>query len=716
MINRSRPFRDLHLLSPADITSVEAKTGRGKQGFSRRKADALSRPGVVRNLLWGSEPSDIPLHPQSPQTISTALTTAGSKITLLQSPSSDDEASNSEHVVPEQQDNVTPIHGRKRNPPANSAGLLTRLTNEQLRERCKRLIVENALVKNRHEKQLYLAVGFLEWSADPLQKQQYYSPILFYPVRLINESSSENERFGHVLYNDDGIPHNNEHLRSELQRTTGLLLPEYDTALSLDENLNLLSGIFSENASQFRLDYRMNLGNAASPAGVDPEVLGNNNFARLPKDFSKALARNLIGNQNMGDLRVTLNLLGASNDYLHSTPVTTTESNLMDLTRIREFSRLLSQNGLGNVEFDRLNQLPDQIDDWILGTRPALQSELICETLEQPEITAVSLMKLAGIIELIDKAPHNIEKFLHKDLAYRGTPLLFKRARHQALMIEEELSQLQQHFHLDRLPAKSQLLLLIEELGGAHQGEIEVVDSHYFHARRQFMDISTEKPTTLSNEHKRLLNKLVKVLRFRELFVNNTEYRLALGPSYRGLKTNWNELEKIVDYAQELRQVLDSEAMAAYAMHNWTLFRNVYINTLDQLQTANIGLRNLVQIVKSYDQSTSTKAILIEAKTLSEQLREWNAEFGEVTEYSGKTANSMLQVFAKIHGLDSTNDKNVQQAKDAIQGYLKAHADAEEQVESTLHWLLSAIDTDAASIESIMKMIGKTGQDSAGFC
>ena len=39
------------------------------------------------------------------------------------------------------------------------------------------------------------------------------------------------------------------------------------------------------------------------------------------------------------------------------------------------------------------------------------------------------------------------------------------------------------------------------------------------------MEFSIEKPANLTPEHRRLLGQLAKVLRFRELFVNNTEYR-----------------------------------------------------------------------------------------------------------------------------------------------------------------------------------------------
>lgn len=690
---------------------------------ARRKGDADAAT-KIRNLSWGSAPTDIELHPQSALSIVAALDTAGTSITLLPVPDILLENDHDPDLISTSPDstkallhddsNITPILNRVDNRDRTmSVNLLTLQVARDLREKCKRLAVESALVKNRREKQLYLTVGIIHWT-HPETDQVCQSPLLFYPVTLISEASRNGLGYVHQLYNAEGIPDYNYHLRDDFKQMTGITLPEYQAQQSVELFFERVADRVDsvENAA---IDKTMRLGIATAPAGLNPAFPeAHQALVKLPARFSCELANQLIANRNLDDLQLTLNLIDASNDYQLNKDNDENFRPTADLSALRTLTEDLNQMGIGHVEFQQLSDLPERIKDWIACVEPVLESDLINRILQQRDIKAVQLMKLAGIIELLDKAPPTVDNVLHRDLAFASTPMLFKRARHQAKLIEDELAELQQHFHLDRLPAKSQLLQLIEELGGAPSADLEVIDSDYFNARRQFANFSTDRPTTLSEDHKRLLNKLVKVLRFRELFVNNTEYRLALGPAYRGLKTEWRKLESALNYAQELRTVIGSEGIAANALSDWQSFRQGYSRALSQLQAASNALRGMLKTIRPTDQNTTATEILVKSKCLEEELRDWKPEAATLAAYPDKTALTLLRLLSNHQSVDARTEGLVQDANSTIRHFLEHsdESDARLQLDETLAWLQDAVSSEDLSLDAIREALTSGGDNS----
>lgn len=690
---------------------------------ARRKGDG-DTTAQVRNLNWGAAPNDVQLHPQSALSIVAALDTAGTSITLLPVPdilleTSDDPdlistSPDPRHAALHEDSNITPIINRVDNRDRTmSVNLLTLQVARDLREKCKRLAVESALVRNRREKQLYLTVGIVHWQ-NPETDEFYQSPLLFYPVTLISEASRNGLGYVHQLYNAEGIPDYNYHLRDEFKQQTGITLPEYQAQQSVELFLERVNDRVAR-VEHALVDKTMRLGIATAPAGLNPELPESHQaLVRLPARFSPELATLLIANHNLDDLQLTLNLIDASNDYqLHDDHHESLRPSA-DLGALRTFTEDLNQMGIGHVEFQQLTDLAERLNDWIACVEPVLESDLISRILQQRDIKAVQLMKLAGIIELLDKAPPSVDNLLCRDLAFASTPMLFKRARHQAKLIEDELSELQQHFHLDRLPAKTQLLQLIEELGGAPSADLEVIDSDYFNARRQFMNFSTDRPTTLSEDHKRLLNKLVKVLRFRELFVNNTEYRLALGPAYRGLKTDWRKLESALNYSQELKTVIGSESIAANALTDWQGFRQGYSRALSQLQAASNALRGMLTTIRPTDQNTTVTEVLVKSKCLEEELRTWKPEATIVAAYPEKTALDLLRLLSNQQSVDARTESLVQDANTTIRRFLENsdESDARDQLDETLAWLQDAVSSDELSLEDIREALANASDNS----
>lgn len=701
---------------------MEPESGNNKSNHHRRSSDGRKHVGGNRNLDWGSQATDIPLLPLGLDDLSGLLRQSGQVIPLL----SDERRRSGPVIEPESAwagSNITPI--RPRQPVRETTtrtGLTTWLGEEDLYHRCRRTAIETALVKTRDERRLYLATGFVRWQSDsavqpaetttPSTAEQlhvFQAPLLFFPMRLIHEDLNDRSRGKYLLIVDSDFPDFNFELRDRLRDAHGLAIPHYTSSQSLQEYLdNIQQSLDAQGSIEF--EPTLALGLANSPAGLTSSRHNiNASLSPVPTHFQPELVRELLAEHSLEEFRTILKLLAAGQPLLTSQEVDEHILPQPGLTDVLAFSKSVQALGLDNISFSDLPDIAGCIRKWCKQVRSGLETALIQDVLKQPDISAIQLVRLAGIIELLDKAPENTEDLLHRDLAFRATPILMKRAHHQALLIEEELAQLQLHFHLDRLPAKSQLLQLIDELAGAHPNGIEVVDSHYFNARRQFMNFSLDKPASLSDEHRRLLTKLVKVIRFRELFVNNTEYRLALGPGYRGLRTDWKRLEKLTSFSQELSKVIGSEEIAATALGNWNAFRSSYINSMQTLQSASEGLQRLNPVVRIRDNKITAQKVLQRAEAVSVKLSDWQPDRHIVERYPNRNAQELIALFSGDSKIDSKAESLVREASLAIQAHIEDRPDQQslESVNDTIQWLQQAINQQQLSLDDLNRIVDR---------
>ena len=239
-------------------------------------------------------------------------------------------------------------------------------------------------------------------------------------------------------------------------------LPVFKSSQTLAEFLDKIEACI-ENAEGIVLHHDIALGLARSPAGISAGTEADGPvMRRLPPDFDAELANQLISGQDFDGLRSTLRLLKASNEReLIGDDPKAELPNTPDINEVRKFSSLLERHGLGKVRFQELPELPANILEWMENVELLTNSELVTRYLQSGTAQALPLLKLTGLVELIDRAPLHLEPFVHADLAFQGTPFLFKRAKYQARLIEEQLTQLKEHFHLDRVPSKHLSLIHI---------------------------------------------------------------------------------------------------------------------------------------------------------------------------------------------------------------------------------------------------------------
>ena len=688
-------------------------------GQARRKQD--QQPSDQRTLDWSSHPCDVLLRPHSPLALADVLSHPGGCFDLVALPSDENtdlqpanESLHAESAVSLQQ-------RRQRKHPRARANLLTCHSPDELMQRCKRVLVENALVKKRGLKRLFLTAGFLSWPDVNDPRKTCHSPLLFYPailVRKINDLNTTkqgaSESVKNIKFHSDdahqqataepsvegnsyeirlesATPDMNPVLLDRCRAIAGIELPVFDANIPLQDYFTQVAAAISK-AENISLKFEIALGTAATPINLASKSTQELKLPELPTHFNASLATAITGNKNLRELHAVLHLL---QDYgatapLHSDKLPAANESNLSISRIREYSEKLAANGLDHIEFQHLPGLPANLESWIGSAQKALSSELVCKVLKQRNISPRHLNKIAGLIELIDKSPHDIDQFRHPDLCFSATPLLFRRARHQAHLIEEEITALQAYFVLDKIPAKKQLLSLIEELGASISTGPDVVDADYFNARRQFMEFSIEKPANLTQEHRRLLGQLAKVLRFRELFVNNTEYRLALGPGYRGLRTDWQALEGMLDYAREFSEFLESETLAATVIGHWATFRATFVDEFETLTQAADGLRKLLRVAGPNWQALPTPRLIEKARDLGTQLRAWDEIYGQIDSHGNRTPASLLAQFTGKSRDDILTEIQVGETQVQIQQHLSAGQSSREAVVDTLYWLREA--------------------------
>lgn len=693
---------------------------------ARRRADNEIR-GDHRALDWGVLDTDILLYPHSPLALTDVLSGNGGYLDLI---SSDDSnltdqdsdqsvidsanrfaapghtvaAAQSQTAKPRAQTGRATNAGRLKRQPKERFNLLTRHDAKDLLAQCKKILVENALIKTKGDKQLYLAAGFLSWqdaSGDSQTRKR--APLLLYPVLLVRVPDKSQYE---IRLNGD-VPEFNQALREHAEHLFSVEVPGFEEDEPLSDFMAHVAESIKDSSS-LELEFTIAVGTAALMHG---ELAGSHSLKMpdLPANFNLPLAMSITSNKSLRQLQSVLQLIP---DYSEPSPMAgtagTVQSRKESTVGLCKFSARLAAEGLDHVEFRHLPAMPEKIADWVNAVETGLDSRTIKDILLAPELTTRELIKLSSIIELIDKAPNSLEQIAHSDLCYANTSLLLRRAQHQAKLIEDELSALQEHFVLDKVPAKSQLLSLVTELGGTVRSDMDYVDEDYFNARRQFMEFSIEKTSHLTADHRRMLSQLVKVLRFRELFVNNTEYRTALGSGYKGLRTQWKALIQASEYSRELAEVIESEVIAVKIVDNWKSFRSTYSAELEKLQIAADACRRLLGSVGTHWQKKPVRALLAHANAVSVKLNDWGGSYALADVYADKTPAIVLSSFSGKSREDVVIEAQVDDARSQIEEQLEATEISREQIADTLAWLAAAgnkADENSQDIDAIVDQL-----------
>lgn len=664
---------------------------------SRRRRD--QHENWHRALEWSQRRGDILVHPHSPLAIADILTQSGARLDLVPDAIGLPD--------PEACDTVAPL--RRTKPPKkhrSKANLLTRHSQEELYDLCKEVQVINALVKQPGEHRLYVAAGFIQ--SHKSAKQRLEAPLLLFPAILSRKTGDDvNATRCYELRMDSCTPDINLELIDVIADSWDIRLPEFKAGESLANWFASVAGAL-QGSDELTLHFDIAVGTASPPKHITVHADGTPWFPELPDHFDAPLAMAIAQSLSLSQLTAVMQLIGQpDNDEASWVAADAANDTKTPIAEIHQLARRLADVGLERVEFRHIDDLPTRLHEWADCVREAMKNATLAKLGDTGSLTALQFVRVSSMVELIDREPKEFKQYMHPHLAYQSTRALLRRAHHQARLIKQELQDLQNYFHLERIPSKKQLLSLIEELGGHNVSEPDVVDADYFNARRQFMEFSVDKPANLTIEHRRLLSQLAKVIRFRELFVTNSEYRQALGPGYKGLQTNWSELEAMIQYAIDISDHLESESVAAQFLTHWASARTLYVDDFEHLQTAADALRKLLRVVGTSHRHTPLDKLVTNATVLADNLQGWRAPELDLSAYSTKSAANILASFSGMPRTDSRTEAAVADTEQRIRQHLQRRKTKPEAIVDTITWLLQASETAARQSLNIDAIVNR---------
>jgi len=668
----------------------------------RRRRDQLS--DWQRSLDWSTRRGDIDLYPRSALTLADILTQPATRLNLVPDNGGEPSAKTIHRVTAQ-------TTGKADDSQQAKAELLTRHSSDELYELCKAIQVTNALVKQRGLQGLYVVAGFL-CIRDKATQRPLRAPLLLFPsVLACTPSAHDNAHERRYELNlQTHLPDENFALHELALSQWNVRIPRYEAHESLATWFSKVTAAIAT-IDDVNLELDVAVGTAMPPIQKNASAKQSLGFPELPPQFDATLAKLIASGLSLPELIRVLPLIGdGANASCKEKAPAATEADTGAISDVHNLARQLADAGLERLEFKHLDDLPARLHKWTKSVQEAMKNPQLVQLGSEDNLTAFQLVRLSSMVELIDREPKNFSEYCHPHLAYQTSDALQRRARHQAKLIEQELSELQQHFRLERVQSKKQLLNLIDELGGSNLCEPDVVDADYFNARRQFMEFSVDRPSQLTLEHRKLLSQLVKVLRFRELFVNNTDYRTALGPGYRGLQTDWATLNTMLQYATDLTEHVESEQLASRLLTRWAECRNLYVENFEQLQSAAEAARKLLRIVGVGHRNTPLGKLTVHTTLLADNLHQWRKPELDLSALGEKTATDtdVLACFTGQTRTDSRTQAAVVVTESRIRKHVQSTNTQSQAVADTLNWLRQASEAatqQSLDIEAIVKRL-----------
>jgi len=388
--NRIKKTPNLATATTVILYSVEVLKGnQAEPSHARRHGDQPE--GDQRALSWFTRSGDIVLLPHSPLALADVLSAEGGCFDLVadsgdQTPATSTDSGQNKPNAP-----ASIQQRRQRKHPRNRANLLTQLTQEDLIDSCKRIQVENALVKRVGIKRLYLTAGFLSWNATNDIASTQRAPLLFYPATLIRKTTDadQNEpttsanstvcntadadqKIEYEVRIDSNVPDTNVLLSRWCQENAEFELPEYTPEQPLQDYFAQLAQAIGD-CEHIELEFDVALGNAAPPTEQSNHVHNQARLPALPEHFDTSLAMAITGNKNLQQLHSVLNLI---KDYSNSNPGVPSFPNAANeaagvVSNLHEYSKKLASAGLSGVEFQQLPNLPENISKRVANVRKA---------------------------------------------------------------------------------------------------------------------------------------------------------------------------------------------------------------------------------------------------------------------------------------------------------------------------------------------------------
>ncbi len=441
--------------------------------------------------------------------------------------------------------------------------LKSKCSTALLKRHCDKIVTSTALVKHRGERQLFLGTDFINWT-DHVSGIEYQAPLILYPANLYYNDRRTGEQNSFILYCDTQLAIENKSLTEKLQSLTQVPFGKF----SLNDQSAYLLKISQivENHTALSLTTKA----AVNILEIDTDHSGSllvEPYRRFEDTrVNKDIALAVVENRSVEELRLILQLLSANRNSILSQNPTSKIFN----PELKKITQALSSFGITDLSLQHVEKLPEKLEQWILAIENMRNTNFIKYWNKLGTKSFSIETNIEQFISLMDHPPSNTIEHYHVDHAYSTAVPGLQKAKFQYRLIQSELDSLKSVLNLEILPSYAKISSLCKVLDKNNSHNTDVVAAEYFGARKQVSNLLRSNSGNYSEQEEASIKRLLKILRVIELFNQNQEYKLILGPLFCGLDTDWNTLEKHIEFSQKITSILNSEIRAAFVLENWS--------------------------------------------------------------------------------------------------------------------------------------------------
>jgi len=227
-----------------------------------------------------------------------------------------------------------------------------------------------------------------------------------------------------------------------------------------------------------------------------------------------------------------------------------TELSTEVLEQLAALSDQLQQLGLGNDSPQELHQLVTQFE--------RLTAEL--QALRDNPDSVKDFLRFLTIRTLAQQAPP--DSVLHQQHALAITPFVLEDAEQTFTQLSQRWQAFQEDFMLTRLPDVETLRLLATTWRQYQNHGFAWFSWRYWRTRRSIQRFLAQNALLRQADCAQHLEALAHLIEQTTQASQHSEYQHLLGHLFVGLETDWPQLQRQIRWAQQLSEVLNSEAQA----------------------------------------------------------------------------------------------------------------------------------------------------------
>lgn len=199
-------------------------------------------------------------------------------------------------------------------------------------------------------------------------------------------------------------------------------------------------------------------------------------------------------------------------------------------------------------------------------TKTILQTEKLSgriSLLSDEPVTSISdASHLLDVLKVIAKAPLDATSSCQPSHAHESAFDILKKAHEESTSLNREIDALESIFSFNLLPSYEEVLALSKEARRLPNPVISFFMPARWRLRARVREfLRSGNKMNLGDLANKLEQASTILLRIKQVS-DKQEYRQFLGPIYTGITTDWNHLEKLVDWAQEFSRSLGSISLA----------------------------------------------------------------------------------------------------------------------------------------------------------